>query len=59
MGRNNAWLPEQSRLRTQYFPQRTQIMIDQFRAIGLFPALKRLRCSIKTAAASRRVFRFR
>jgi hypothetical protein len=39
MGRNNAWLPEQSRLRTQYFPQRTQIMIDQFRAIGLFPAL--------------------
>ncbi len=39
MGRNNAWLPEQSRLRTQYFPQRTQIMIDQFRAAGVFPAL--------------------
>jgi hypothetical protein len=39
MTRNGHWLPEQNRLRTQYFPQRTQIMINQFRAIGLYPAI--------------------
>jgi hypothetical protein len=37
--RNLQWLSEQNRLRSQYFPQRTAIVVNQLRAGGLFPAL--------------------
>jgi len=37
--RNVQWLNEQSRLRTQYFPQRSAVMVQQFRDIGLFSSL--------------------
>lgn len=36
--RNVDWLGEQSRLRTQFFPQRSGIMVNQFRGISLYPA---------------------
>src|SRR5258706_10769080 len=40
MTRNTQWLSEQSRLRTQYFPQRTAIVLQQLQSIGLYPSLK-------------------
>ncbi|MGE5607782.1 MAG: lamin tail domain-containing protein [Bacillota bacterium] len=35
--RDVEWLAEQNRLLTQYFPVRTQNVLDQFKARGLFP----------------------
>ncbi len=37
--RNDHWLPEQTRLRTQYFPQRTATVLAQLRGAGLYPAI--------------------
>ncbi len=37
--RNVQWLNEQNRLRTQFFPQRSAIMVQQFRDSGLFSSL--------------------
>jgi len=37
--RNLQWISEQNRLRTQYFPQRSAIVVNQLRNGGLFPSL--------------------
>jgi hypothetical protein len=37
--RNDDWMAEQRRLLTAYFPRRTQIVIDQLRAVGLYPSI--------------------
>jgi hypothetical protein len=37
--RDVHWRNEQNRLLTQYFPQRTGVLLGQFRAIGLYPAV--------------------
>jgi hypothetical protein len=34
------WLPERDRILGSYFPQRTSILLNQFRAIGLYPDLQ-------------------
>ncbi|MCH6257721.1 lamin tail domain-containing protein [Puniceicoccaceae bacterium K14] len=36
---DEEWMVERERLLTQYFPFRTQTVIDQYRAIGYFPEL--------------------
>lgn len=35
--RNNNWLPEINKLRNDFIPFRTQIVIDQLKSAGLFP----------------------
>ena len=35
--KNDFWLPEQSRLRTSYFPQRSNVVLNQFRSANLYP----------------------
>lgn len=35
--RNADWLGEQGRLLTKYFPTRSAVVLDQFRAAGLYP----------------------
>jgi hypothetical protein len=35
--KNDHWAPEKNRLLNDYFPNRTEIVIDQFRALGLYP----------------------
>lgn len=35
--RNEHWLPEQRRLLETYFPKRTDVLLRQLRAVGLFP----------------------
>ena len=35
--RNEDWLGEQTRLLTSYFPNRSNIVLDQLRAAGLYP----------------------
>jgi len=37
--RDKDWIAEQQRLLTEYFPARTGIVLDQLRAVGLFPNL--------------------
>jgi hypothetical protein len=37
--RNDHWLPEGVRLREQYFPQRSAVVLNQFRALGLYPSV--------------------
>lgn len=37
--RNVEWINEQNRLVTSYFPQRTGVVLNQFKADGLYPAL--------------------
>ncbi len=37
--RNEHWRPEIQRLLTEYFPQRSKVVLDQFRSVGLFPAI--------------------
>ncbi len=37
--RDNEWLAELNRLRTSYFPQRSRIVLDQFRMGGLYPGM--------------------
>ena len=36
--RHGNWIPEQNRLRTSYFPQRTAILVQQRRGISCFPS---------------------
>lgn len=38
--RDVEWIGEQNRLLTQYFPQRTGILVNQLRASGAFPTLE-------------------
>jgi hypothetical protein len=38
--RNVEWIGEQNRLLTQYFPQRTNILINQLRATNSFPTIE-------------------
>lgn len=38
--RDVEWIGEQNRLLTQYFPQRTNLLISQLRAINSFPTLE-------------------
>ena len=35
--KNDFWIPERNRLLSEYFPDRTSRMIDQFRNLGLYP----------------------
>jgi hypothetical protein len=35
--RNDHWRPEIDRLLKEYFPKRTEIVLKQFREIGLYP----------------------
>jgi hypothetical protein len=35
--RDDAWIAEQTRLRNTYFPQRSNVVVNQFRAISLYP----------------------
>jgi hypothetical protein len=37
--RDKEWLKEQQRLLTEYFPRRTGIVLEQLRAIGLYPRM--------------------
>ncbi|HXC50993.1 MAG TPA: chitobiase/beta-hexosaminidase C-terminal domain-containing protein [Candidatus Limnocylindrales bacterium] len=37
--READWLPEVEWLRLSYFPQRSAIVLDQFRAVGLYPSV--------------------
>lgn len=37
--RDDHWIPERDRLLQSYFPQRTGIVFNQLRALGLFPAI--------------------
>ena len=37
--RDDYWLPEMNRLRTTYFPQRSGIVVDQYRGLGLYPSV--------------------
>jgi hypothetical protein len=37
--RNENWLGEQGRLLTNYFPQRTAVVLNQLRAAGLYPSV--------------------
>ncbi len=37
--RNQDWLGEQGRLLNQYFPARSAVILDQFRAAGLYPSV--------------------
>jgi hypothetical protein len=37
--RNEDWLGEQGRLLSNYFPYRSDIMLNQFRAAGLYPSV--------------------
>ena len=37
--RNDHWLPLQNQLVNDYFPQRTGILVQQFRDAGLFPSI--------------------
>ncbi len=36
---NDHWLPEQNRLLTQYFPQRTAVVLAQLKTAGLYPSV--------------------
>ncbi len=38
--RNDHWLPLNRQLVSDYFPQRTDIFVQQFRAAGLFPSVE-------------------
>lgn len=38
--RNEHWLPRKEDLLNNYFPDRTDIVVQQFRDIGLFPSIK-------------------
>lgn len=38
--RNDYWLPQQEYLLNNYFPYRTDIVVQQFRQIGLFPDIE-------------------
>jgi len=38
--RDGEWVAEKNRLLTQFFPQRTALVIQQFRAAGLYPSLE-------------------
>jgi hypothetical protein len=38
--RNDHWVPKLQSLLTNYFPYRTDIVVEQFRQIGLFPAIE-------------------
>ena len=44
--RNDFWLPEIERLRTTYFPRRTDIVVNQYRSNGLFPSIDAPRMQI-------------
>ncbi len=35
--RDNEWVAERDRLMNQYFPQRTDVVLNQLRAVGLYP----------------------
>ena len=35
--RDNHWIPRLNWLRTSYFPQRTEIVFQQYRSVGLYP----------------------
>ena len=35
--RNDHWRPEMDRLLKEYFPKRTEILLKQFREMGLYP----------------------
>jgi hypothetical protein len=37
--RDTHWLPELNRILTGYFPQRTNIVLNQFRGAGLYPSV--------------------
>lgn len=37
--RDREWVAEQNRLLRSYFPKRTEIVLDQFRAAGLYPKI--------------------
>jgi len=37
--RDEFWIPEKNRLLNEYFPARTDIALDQFRNLGLYPGI--------------------